>query len=185
MEKIRAWHLGNTSRGVCSDLSGLPNILNWARFLQSSPRKLWYLPDVPLPWGPGLRERGWPATTCFNTAERKGKTMLSLCFWMFPALSRKFCWEILAKATGDLCRRHREEGCRERFSGMATRARALAQARAEAPCLLHGSNPHPRARKPLPFLSSCLKHGLQKAYVKKQGVVAFFIKCCMHARNRL
>lgn len=79
----------------------------------------------------------------------------------------------------------REEGCRERFSGMGMRVRAITQARAEALGLPCASNPNPRGRKLLPFLPSYLIHGLQKAYMKKHGVVIFFVNCCMHARNRL
>lgn len=160
-----------------------------------------YVPNVPLPWGAGLWERGWPATVCFNTAESRGRTLLALCFWMCLALGRKFCWEMLAKGTRNLCRRHgegwrgrrdgdgggmaREEGCRERFSGVAMQTGAAVQARAETLCLPLGPNLHHQAGKPAPFLSSCLVRGLQKAYMKRQGVVTFFLNRCMHARNRL
>lgn len=115
--KVRVWYLGNTSGGVCSDLSGLPNILNWAKFLWSPAMKPWYLPNVPLPWGAGLWERAWPATMCFNTAESRARTALALCFWMCLAQGRKFCWERLAKGTRNLHRRHREGWWRRRNAG--------------------------------------------------------------------
>lgn len=136
------------------------NILNWARFLRSSPMKLWFLSDVPLPRGAGLWERGWPFTMSFSTAESRGGMMLALCFWMFPALGRKFFWETVAKCTRDLCRRHMEgwqwrrngRDGRETFGCAGMWVRAIAQARAEALCLPRGSISHPRARKLLPSL---------------------------------
>lgn len=146
--------------------------------------KLWYHPDVALPWGARLWERGWPDTMRSNTAESGGGMMLTPCFWMFPALCRMFCWEMLAKGTWRPLQEAqgamvRVEGCRERYSGMGMGARAIAQARAEA------LYPHPRPRKLLPFLPPCLAHGLQKAHTRTRGVVRTFSSCCTHARNRL
>lgn len=112
-------YLGNTSRGVCRDLSVLPNILNGARFLQSFPTKLWYHSDVLLPWGGRLWERGWPDTMRSTAAGSGGGMMFTPCFWMFPPLCRMFCWEMLAKGTWRSLQEAqggmvREEGCRER-----------------------------------------------------------------------
>lgn len=177
-------YLGNTSRGVCRDLSVLPNILNGARFLQSFPMKLWYHPDVLLSWGGRLWERGWPDTLWSNTAGSGGGMMLTPCFWMFPLLCRMFYWEMLAKGTwrplqeaqGGMAR---EEGCREKYSGAGRGARAIAQARAEA------LYPHLRPRKLLPFLPTCLMQGLQKAHMKTHGAVPISSSCCTQATNRL
>lgn len=79
----------------------------------------------------------------------------------------------------------KEEECRERFSGVAMQTGAVARARAETLCLPHGSNLHCQAGKLPPFLWSCLVRGLQKAYMKRQEAVIFFLNCSMHARNRL
>lgn len=85
--------------------------------------------------------------------------------------------ETFAGGTG---RGGREEGCRDRYSGVGRGARAIDQARAEAPLY-----PYPRTRKLFPFLPPCLTQGLQKAYMKTHGVVPIFSSCCMHARKRL
>lgn len=108
-------HLGNTFRGVCRDLSVLPNILNGVRFLQPFPLKLWYHPDVLLLW-----ERGWPAIMQSNTARSGGGMTPTLCFWMFPALCGVFYWEILAKDTWRPLQEAQGEGVERRDAGTGT-----------------------------------------------------------------